>query len=162
MDIIANWMLKIHGGDADNKTKEKAMESKQYFDGIKVGDKLWSIQLGDCIVMEANHTACDGKYPIYVRNDKDVTASYTQNGFERETEAAQSLYWSKPEIIAPPRPKRKITKEGYIGIMPYSGGPIEGVAGIVRGPYESLAEAQAVLSDNQLYQFVKVTWETCE
>lgn len=45
---------------------------------------------------------------------------YTKYGFNIEDDVVAELYWSKPEIIAPPRPKTKVKKvvEAWANVYP--------------------------------------------
>ena len=78
------------------------------FSDVKVGDKLWSVRLGECEVVEID--PCCGYTGILCRNLGGYTEEYYPNGNYFSDDAVPSLYWSRPEIIAPPRPKRKVTK----------------------------------------------------
>lgn len=88
------------------------MTNTNDFSKAKVGDKLWSLQGGPCKVV-----SCVGisAYPIrvmYVNGKEDY---YTANGRYLEKESYQSLFWSKPEIIAPEKPvkMKEVAVEGY-------------------------------------------------
>lgn len=74
------------------------------FQNVKVGDKLWSIQLGECTVddIRTGHT-----YQIKCSNEKGISAEYTLGGYWLEDDYYPSLFYSKPEIS---EPKRKVTK----------------------------------------------------
>lgn len=74
------------------------------FQNVKVGDKLWSIQLGECKVKAIS---TDDAYPIACKNENGISLFYTIDGFFSTSDALPSLYHSKPEII---EPKRKVTK----------------------------------------------------
>ncbi|MFA6315761.1 MAG: hypothetical protein WC648_05340 [Candidatus Paceibacterota bacterium] len=76
-----------------------------YFDGIKVGDKVWHCGFGDCKV---DHTKEDS-----------FTVAHRGVTIDKEGiilgEIEQSFFWSKPEFVPPPRPKKKVEKviEGW-------------------------------------------------
>lgn len=91
-------------------------ENTSDFSGVKVGDKLWSVQLGEC---EVSETSRAGIYRIFCKS-KLSEASYTASGLYSEEAAVQSLFWSRPEIIAPPKPRRKVTKtmEAWANVYP--------------------------------------------
>ena len=77
------------------------------FSGVKVGDKLWSVQLGECEV-----SLVDDDNTFYCENADDGSW-FNLNGkciSNDDHGHHQSLFWSRPEIIAPPRPKRKMVK----------------------------------------------------
>lgn len=74
------------------------------FSNVKVGDKLWSIQLGDCVVYLIYATSAS--YPIHVKNELGQSAVYSKFGKEDNDDAYQSLYFSNPMIVAPEEPVR--------------------------------------------------------
>lgn len=82
------------------------MNNKQDFSKCKIGDHLWSIQLGECEV-----TRIDGGY-VMVRNflSEKCAHAYEQDGRRNISHAHQSLFFSNPNIVAPPPPppERKI------------------------------------------------------
>lgn len=80
-------------------------DSSSDFSGVKVGDKLWSVQLGECEVLYIS----TGEWPIVCQNERG-TGAYTANGKKMEDDVNPSLFWSRPKIIAPPKPKRKVVK----------------------------------------------------
>ena len=82
-------------------------DSASDFSGVKVGDKLWSVQLGECEVTHAPQTDKDRIIccPMYCCHD---SLCYSQDGKLMDNHPVQSLFWSRPEIIAPPKPKRKV------------------------------------------------------
>ena len=73
-------------------------ENTNDFSKCLVGDKLWSIQLGDCFVISL--------IPIRVRNSNEEIAAYSKSGLYYCTDKHQSLFFSNPNIIAPPEPPR--------------------------------------------------------
>lgn len=85
-----------------------------YLDGVRVGDKLWSIQLGECEVYEIN-LGC--AHPISVKNGCD-RGYYTLAGGYLSSDIHPSLFWSNPNIELPPKPKRMVKKGGWINIYP--------------------------------------------
>lgn len=91
------------------------MSDTNDFSSVKVGDKLWSIQLGECEVMGANYN-----HVVVKRVSSTVDLCYELDGKHLKGDAHQSLFWFKPEIIAPPRPKRKVTKtlERWVNVYP--------------------------------------------
>ena len=87
-----------------------------YLDGIKTGDKLWSIQLGECVVVDIDDSAqnpiCVGSIGSpYVGQE-----SYDYEGHHWESDKIPSLFWSKPEFKLPVKPKKKVKKTGWINI----------------------------------------------
>ncbi len=87
----------------------------RYFDGVKVGDKVWDILYGWLEVVEVYSNidvfrakANSGKwYDLVTSIDGLSTITNTRRTF-----------WDEVKIIPPPRPKRKVVKtvEGYINI----------------------------------------------
>lgn len=70
------------------------------FSKCRVGDKLWSIQLGDCIVSELTLSE------ICVISDNGIYEYYYFDGKFSSADKYQSLFFSNPNIIAPPEPPR--------------------------------------------------------
>lgn len=66
---------------------------KQDFSNKKVGDKMWSIQLGECKVIDIN-LSCE--YPIICRNSDGIKSSYALDGYHWKTNAYPSLFESNP------------------------------------------------------------------
>lgn len=69
------------------------------FSKRKIGDKLWSIQPGDC---EVRHIGLDK----IIVSSGIWNASYLLNGNLHYEDRFQSLFFSNPNIIAPPEPPR--------------------------------------------------------
>lgn len=84
--------------------------SEQYFQGIRVGDKIWTIQEGWTEVENINKEG--DTYQIETTNE-----DYTIEGKYLEEDQHQSAFWSDPGIVAPPRPKRM--KKVTIEVRPY-------------------------------------------
>lgn len=81
------------------------MNNTQDFSTAKVGDKLWSIQLGECYVKSII------KYQICSESqDKTIWYYYDLNGTFNVDDKFPSLFWSNPNIQIPERPKRKVIK----------------------------------------------------
>ena len=73
-----------------------------YFDGIKVGDKIWTIQDGEVEVREIEKGSA---LPIITTGLR-----YTMEGRFLVGDKHQSAFWSDPHIVAPPKPKRMVKK----------------------------------------------------
>ena len=60
---------------------------------LQVGQKVWSIQLGECVmeIIYDNFT-----YPIICRNIEGKSCSYTSDGYMTENDAYPSLFESNP------------------------------------------------------------------
>ena len=68
--------------------------------GIKVGDKIWTIQEGDTVVNKICNCGCEC---ITTKGD----FVYQADGCYRMNDVAPSLFWSNPNIIIPPKPVKK-------------------------------------------------------
>ena len=92
------------------------------FSGVTVGDKLWSMQLGECTVIDV--ITFQRGYRIQTRIECRSALGdmpYNHDGVQQlAPDVTQSLFWSRPEIIAPPRPKRKVVKtvEAWANVYP--------------------------------------------
>jgi len=88
------------------------MNIQNAFDGktARVGDKVWSIQLGDAEIVEMSDSKGD-TYPIAVQNQDGGREYYTMSGREDEDDIAPSLYNGPPDIIGPPKPKRVVKRK---------------------------------------------------
>lgn len=60
---------------------------------LEVGSKKWSIQLGDCEVVEIKQQE---HFPVYCKNNNGLSCSYYSNGNFMETDYLQSLFESNP------------------------------------------------------------------
>ena len=108
------------------------------FSGVKVGDKLWSVQLGECEVIGIGYS-CGNRF-IKCVGDKGVMAGYDCDGRRSTHDVNQSLFWSRPENIAPPRPKRKVVKTVEAWAV------VSG-SGLVRGICRRLVDAARLVVD---------------
>jgi len=76
------------------------------FENAQVGDKAWSIQLGDCTITAIN-SPDSGVYSIQAVSERTGrSSSYTIAGRFSKIDSHHSLFWSNPNIIAPEEPKR--------------------------------------------------------
>lgn len=75
------------------------MSNTNDFSKCKVGEKLWCLQLGECTVNEMSD------HLIKV-SSKDDFCSFFLNGVASAHDKYQSLFFSNPNIIAPPEPKQ--------------------------------------------------------
>lgn len=87
------------------------MNIQNAFDGktARVGDRVWSIQLGGAEIMEVSNPDIH-TYPITVRNKDGGVEYYTMTGRADEDDIAPSLYYGPPDIIGPPKPKRMVKR----------------------------------------------------
>ena len=76
------------------------------FDSLKVGEKAWSIELGDCeVVLISSY----GVYPVEVASlkNKDRRHKYTEDGFRCCTDFFPSLFKEKPDFF---KEKKEVKK----------------------------------------------------
>jgi hypothetical protein len=85
-------------------------EETMTFANVKVGDKLWSLRFGEVIITEI-----DGGH-IYGTADT-LNLSWNMDGRVTISQVTPDLYFGKPEIIAPPPPKRKVKKTRDIPVQ---------------------------------------------
>ena len=76
-----------------------------YFDGVKVGDKVYSLTDGEGVVVRLS----DGIYKIMVDFGGNLK-SHTMDGFYSLGDKTQTLYWQKPDIIDKGKPKPPLVK----------------------------------------------------
>jgi len=87
------------------------MSNTNDFSGVNIGDKLWSIQLGNCVV-ERKRTNTSVIMCITPDGaEKSDSAWYHFDGKHNDFDYCQSLFWSKPEIIAPENPRKMVKRE---------------------------------------------------
>ena len=70
---------------------------------FKKGDKVWSIQLGECEVVFISPRE---PYPVTVKNKSGTKARYMAKGFYQAVDASPSLFHKKPYDELPPEPNR--------------------------------------------------------
>jgi hypothetical protein len=93
------------------------------FENAQVGDRVWSYAYGWGTVTNHCPDSYTGRYPIVVKFDTgSATGTYTKQGKFTTTEP-QTLFWDEIPIIAPPRPKRLVTKTAEVWINVYGYGP---------------------------------------
>jgi len=122
-----------------------------YFDGIKVGDRVYSIICGWTIVTEVD---LNRAYPITIAKS-GLSINYTLDGrYYLDDDAPQSLFWDAPQFTSPPRPKRLVKKqlEGWVNV--YKRGNEVYYSSIYNTEYDA-AEA----ADTDLIACVKLSGE---
>ncbi len=67
--------------------------------GIKVGDRVWTIQAGETSVSHI-----DKSVSCSIFTDGNM-ASYTSEGLLFKADKHPSLFWSDPHIVSPPKPE---------------------------------------------------------
>ena len=83
-----------------------------YFDGIKAGDRVYSLICGWTIVTEVD---LNRAYPITTPLKSGLSINYTLDGrYYLGDDVPQSLFWDVPQ----PRPKRLVKKqlEGWVNV----------------------------------------------
>src|SRR5574343_1436459 len=84
------------------------------FDTVRVGDKIWTVQLGDAkiVVLGDKNFKAQGR---------DSAEWYYYNGRCNPFDAAPSAFWSRPVFEEPPPPKRmkKVRIERRMHIEPW-------------------------------------------
>ena len=80
----------------DIQTEGRAMNYIEQ--GIKVGDRVWTIQLGEVTVVDIVNS-----YPYRILVGA-MRERYTANGKYWETDVSPSLFWSDPHIVSPTKP----------------------------------------------------------
>lgn len=83
-----------------------------YLSGVRVGDELWSIQLGKCVVKEVRVNS------IEAVGDSGCACFYGFDGRYFEQDQMPSLFWSEPKCEVPPKPKRKVKKLLWVNVYP--------------------------------------------
>ncbi len=81
-----------------------------YFDGIKVGDKVWSFEHGWGIVKELVYNL---PYPIGVLFNNNQYETFTLDG-KKEQFCNQTLFWDEIKFEIPTRPKAELKECKYL------------------------------------------------
>jgi hypothetical protein len=90
--------------------------SPYYFDGVKIGDKVWCFINGKGVVDVISPT-----YPIRVVFESRFVHSYNYNGSMCLVKGGnQSLFWDEIKFTPPPKPKRMVQKkaEAWANVYP--------------------------------------------
>jgi hypothetical protein len=123
-----------------------------YFDGIKVGDRVYSFICGWTIVTEVD---LNRTYSITTALKSGLSVNYTLDGrYYHGDDVPQSLFWDEPQFTPPPRPKRLVKKqlEGWVNV--YKRGNEVYYSSI----YDTEADAHDA-ADTDLIACVKLTGE---
>ena len=83
-----------------------------YFDGIKVGDTVWSVEYGWGKVIELSNEYFEKRIKVSFEDAKAIQ-SYTYDGIRTLVAdgAKQTLFWDEIEIEPPQRPKIELKKD---------------------------------------------------
>lgn len=92
------------------------------FRDAKVGNEVYDICWGKGEIIQIA-VLPDDLIEIQVMSKSDRTVRwYDEDGMIKEVFAENpTLFWSKPDITPPPRPKRKVKKEGWINLKVENG-----------------------------------------
>jgi hypothetical protein len=93
------------------------MNIQNAFDGktAKVGDRVWSIQLGDAEIVQIDDPNTD-EFPITIKTKDGHMDYYAMDGREDEYDFCPSLFYGPPDIIGPPKPKRMVKKTAALKV----------------------------------------------
>ena len=78
------------------------------FKNAKIGDRLYSLRFGWVEVLSVNYGYPYVTNHILCSDTHKETICWRADGRLYEQDVTQDLYWGKPEIIAPEKPKRKV------------------------------------------------------
>ena len=82
------------------------------FENAKVGDKVYDIRYGEGEIISIKESS---EHPVGVGFPNiPYKIIYKFNGLEYRDHKNRILFWDKPQIIAPPRPKRMVKKWQWI------------------------------------------------
>lgn len=88
-----------------------------YFDGIQVGDEVWSFQDLWGVVISIDQYS----RPIRVNFGNDRVLSFSMDGKQCLEDIGQTLYWDEIKITPPPKPKKKKKKTAECWANIYDG-----------------------------------------
>jgi hypothetical protein len=83
-----------------------------------VGMTVWHIIYGEGEIISCLNSE------VVIRFKDGYEGWYKPNGKHSDKDLFPSLYWSKPEIIAPPKPKRKEKREIVLWGIPRDDGTV--------------------------------------
>lgn len=102
--------------------------SETTFESAKVGDRCFSPLFKSVNAEDRTNATicaiCDKSNPFQVSVEPDVAGfigSYTftiKGNYHSGAAAGQVLFWENPIHEIPVRPKRKVIKKGFIGVIP--------------------------------------------
>lgn len=75
---------------------------------LKVGQTIYSIQIGECEVVSLNSTRTNGEYPIEVTNTVFGHRNYTIKGQYFTADECSSLLPKAPKTFTLPKNKKQI------------------------------------------------------
>lgn len=83
------------------------MLEKIMMDGepLEVGDEVYCLANGWVKLLGARRN--NGLFPYLFTDKNGETHTYTKD-FKYRDDVGRTLYWQKPEIIPPPKPKKKV------------------------------------------------------
>jgi hypothetical protein len=86
------------------------------FENARVGDAVWYEGLGWGEVSDIDE---ERKLPLVVEFEQGTIRFFSLNGV-KQGDINQTLFWDEIPIIAPPRPKRMVTKTVEVWMNVYS------------------------------------------
>lgn len=111
---------------------------------FEVGQKAWSIQLGECEITAINNSGID-RYPIIVSVDEEPQETYTLDGKHEIDHVFPSLYHEQPEWA---KPQKFIPEQGQWCWFWDDGG-------------KTFYIAQAIVQDNLYRASGGSIWKNC-
>lgn len=103
--------------DFKNIKGEKSM-NETTFENVRIGDKVYSLKHGWGAIEDIGAVQHAPEYLIRVVFNNGKYGTYTIDGFLYADDITPDLYWGEPQITAPPRPKKTVTKvlEGWVNV----------------------------------------------
>lgn len=91
------------GGGVVNCCYWQPKEPKPYFADANVGNEVYSMRYGQLRIVEV-----PGRINFFLAKDRHACIrQFYPDGRHLKIDAEQTVFWAKPEIIPPPKPKRK-------------------------------------------------------
>lgn len=90
-----------------------------YFDGIKVGDCVWSCVYGFGLIEMVDSAEKKCIWPINVVFEEVGDIWFTLDG-KQDKNQLQTLFWDEVKITPPPKPKRMVKREAEVMFFPAS------------------------------------------
>lgn len=87
----------------------------EYFDGVKVGDRVESLIHGEGVVKSTTYTE---DYPLYVFFNNGMVLAFTFDGVYYPNQS-QTLFWPGVKVIPSERPKRMVERQVTLWVNVY-------------------------------------------
>ena len=88
------------------------------FETAKVGDRVWSLQLGWGKIIKINDHS---SYPVVVEYDSGGSVIFTLDGRLYKNHITQSLFWDEVVIEAPTKPMYDLPVDTKVVVWDYAG-----------------------------------------